>query len=158
MYQTVDLATPKVFVISLMGLHKMCCNSCLSPSSFRMAMFWWCQACTQPACTGWRSRPSQQRVKAQQPAEPSRPLDTKAPWGTVRSERNYLQRRGWFVLISFTIWSCYSWCSSHSSAFVTVLRICICWHLNYSRYYTNVQHHSHPVCSCSCVTHLFALN
>lgn len=52
----------------------------------RMAMFWWCQACTLPVSTGWRSRPSQQRVKVLQPGEPSRLLDTKAAWNTVNTD------------------------------------------------------------------------
>lgn len=63
--------------------------------SFRIAMCWLCQASTLPVCTGWRSRPSQQRGKVPQPTEPSRRLDSKAPWSTVRKERN----EGWLRLI-----------------------------------------------------------
>lgn len=55
-------------------------------SSPRIPMFWWCQTCTLPASTGWRSRSSQQRVKVQRPPEPSRLLGTKAPWSTVSNE------------------------------------------------------------------------
>lgn len=56
--------------------------------SFRMAMFWWCRGYTLPACTGWRSGPSQLKVKVLQPAGPFRLLDTKASQSKVRHSKD----------------------------------------------------------------------